>query len=85
MSARARRTLFLGGTVSGRHGVWELARLWFLGVIQPDQPPWGHHEGRGQRPLWQSWDGRENLGNLKGVGMGVVGERCCTWCGPAEP
>lgn len=85
MSARARRTLFLGGTVSGRHGVWELARLWFLGVIQPDQPPWGHHEGRGQRPLWQSWDGRENLGNLKGVWMGVVGERCCTWCGPAEP
>lgn len=45
--------------VSGSHSiweprVWELARPWFLGVIQPDQPPPEHHGGRGQRPLWQS-------------------------------
>lgn len=40
--------------VSGSHGVWELASPWFLGVIQPDQPPQEHHGGRGQRPLWQS-------------------------------
>lgn len=57
MSARARWTLFLGGTVSGSHGVWELARPWFLGVIQPDQPPWGHHGG-GVRGLY----GRTGMG-----------------------